>query len=64
MAQLMHIRIEDELKSQIEQVVKQGSYGSITEFTKDAIRKNLREYQKLKLDECLEAQREQVQKHK
>ncbi|MFT4312251.1 MAG: ribbon-helix-helix domain-containing protein [Candidatus Woesearchaeota archaeon] len=44
MNQLIHIRLEQSLNSQIENVVKTQFFTNKTEFIKDAIRKSLEEY--------------------
>jgi Arc/MetJ-type ribon-helix-helix transcriptional regulator len=44
MAEMTHLRLEKELKKQIKEFIDLGLFSNMTEFIKDAIRKNIDEY--------------------
>lgn len=46
MGELVHLRLEKELKNRVNEIVKTGMFSSMTEFIRDAIRKNIEEYEK------------------
>lgn len=45
MTKLIHLRIQPEIKKQIELIVNSGYYGSTTEFIKEQIRKGIFSHQ-------------------
>ena len=49
MAQLVHIRFEDKLREEIKAIVSEGYYGSVSEFVKESVRKNVLAYKREKL---------------
>lgn len=46
--QMINLRIENKLIAELDEVVKESNYSSRSEFIKDAVRKALIEFQKLK----------------
>ena|GEM_PF-2538880 len=46
MGELVHLRLEKELKKRMNDIVKTGMFANMTEFIRDAIRKNIEEYEK------------------
>jgi Arc/MetJ-type ribon-helix-helix transcriptional regulator len=46
MSEMTHLRLEKELKEQIKEFVEMGLFSNITEFVRDAIRRNIDEYNK------------------
>lgn len=49
MAELVHLRLETKMRTEIKQVVNNNLYGSESEFIRNAIRKELELYQKIEL---------------
>ena len=46
MGELVHLRLEKEMKERIESMVKIGLFSNMTEFIRDAIRKNIDYFEK------------------
>ncbi|MBW2986349.1 ribbon-helix-helix domain-containing protein [Candidatus Woesearchaeota archaeon] len=46
MGELVHLRLEKQLKKRMNDIVKTGMFANMTEFIRDAIRKNIEEYEK------------------
>jgi Arc/MetJ-type ribon-helix-helix transcriptional regulator len=46
MGELVHLRLEKELKQRINEIVGTGLFANMTEFIRDSIRKNIEEYEK------------------
>jgi len=44
MGDLIHIRIDANMRKEIQNVLQEGLFSSTTEFIKDAIRKSIEEY--------------------
>jgi len=54
MGELIHLRLEKRMKDRISEVVENGMFANMTEFIRDAIRKNIEEYEKRKAIRGLE----------
>lgn len=54
MGELVHLRLEKELKKRMNEIVKTGMFANMTEFIRDAIRKSIDEYEKKKAIRGLE----------
>ncbi len=57
MGDLIHLRIEKQLKEEINKVVNSGLFSNMTEFIRDAIRKSIEQYEIQKNIRGLEALR-------
>ena len=54
MGELVHLRLEKKLKDRMNEIVKTGLFANMTEFIREAIRKNIEEYEKQKAIRGLE----------
>ena len=54
MGELVHLRLEKQMKKRMNEIVKTGMFANMTEFIRDAIRKNIDEYEKKKAIRGLE----------
>lgn len=46
MGELLHLRLEKNLKKQIKDIVDTGLFSNMTEFIRDSVRKNIEDYNK------------------
>ncbi|MBW2998274.1 ribbon-helix-helix domain-containing protein [Candidatus Woesearchaeota archaeon] len=49
MNEMVHLRIDNKLRREIKIMVKNNLFSNESEFIRDSIRKNLEQYQKIKL---------------
>jgi Arc/MetJ-type ribon-helix-helix transcriptional regulator len=54
MGDLVHLRLEKQMKQRMNEIVKTGMFANMTEFIRDAIRKSIDEYEKKKAIRGLE----------
>ena len=54
MGELVHLRLEKQMKKRMNEIVKTGMFANMTEFIRDAIRKSIDEYEKKKAIRGLE----------
>ena len=54
MGELIHLRLEKQMKKRMNDVIKTGMFANMTEFIRDAIRKSIDEYEKKKAIRGLE----------
>lgn len=49
MAEMIHIRLDEKIRKEMKQVVKNNIFSNESEFIRDAIRNNIEKYKKIKL---------------